>query len=66
MEPRNVRETIVASAIVRLRAVCMLVARVGKPGTRPTRIPIDDSPHAPRGKQAATAVDRAAVLRQHA
>jgi hypothetical protein len=48
MEPRNVRETIVASAIVRLRAVCMLVARVGKPGTRPTRIPIDDSPHAPR------------------
>jgi hypothetical protein len=65
MQIHNIRETIVAGASSSRRAECF-DRSVGKAGTRPTRIPIGDSPHAARGKQAATAVDRAGVLRQHA
>ena len=61
----DIRETIVAGAASSRRAKCF-DRSVGKAGTRPTRIPIGDLRHAARGKQAATAVDRAGVLRQHA
>jgi hypothetical protein len=65
MQIHNVRETIVADASSSRRAECFDHS-VGNVGKRPTRIPIVISPLAARGKQAATAVDRAGVLRQHA